>query len=170
MENQGKGLEISVEIGYNQDIRQAQNVPVRGGESMAAIKELIRTETDGTLSFGDYELNQKTKLSDFNHGGNLYKVKTFHEITRLERNDLFVYESVPGTSVHHFSVTESGAEFVVEGPDNVQITVGLEDATEYMVSVEGENTGIVKTNLSGKLPLSVDLGEKGSVNVKIAKV
>ena len=30
--------------------------------------------------------------------GDLYKVKTFKEITKLERNGMFVYESVPGTS------------------------------------------------------------------------
>ncbi len=136
---------------------------------MAAIKELIRTETDGTLSFGDYELKQKTKLSDFNHRGDLYKVKTFQEITRLERNDLFLYESVPGTAVQHFAVEENGVEFTVEGPENAQITIGLEDAAEYTVAIDGVSTGVVKTNLSGKLPLSVDLGEKGCVNVKIVK-
>ena len=136
---------------------------------MAAIKELIRTENDGTLSFGDYELKQKTKLSDFNHRGDLYKVKTFQEITRLERNDLFVYESVPGTAVQHFAVTEHGVVFAVEGPDHVQITIGLEDATEYMVVIDDVSTGVVKTNLSGKLPLSVDLGEKGCANVKVVK-
>ena len=136
---------------------------------MAAIKELIRTETDGTISFGDFELKQKTKLSDFNHRGDLYKVKTFAEITKLERNDLFVYESVPGTAVQHFAVTESGVTFEVEGPDHVQITLGLEDAVEYTVEIDGVSTGVVKTNLSGKLPLSVDLGDKGCVGVKIVK-
>lgn len=136
---------------------------------MAVIKELIRTEENGTLSFGDYELSQKTKRSDFNHQGDLYKVKTFKEITRLERNDLFVYESVPGTAVQCFQVTGNGAEFQVEGPEDAQITVGLEDGTEYNVQVDGVDTGVVKTNLSGKLPLSVELGNKESVSVKIVK-
>ena len=62
---------------------------------MAVISELIRTEADGTISFGNYELDQKTKVSDFEHKGDLYKVKTFKEITKLERNGMFVYESVP---------------------------------------------------------------------------
>ena len=35
----------------------------------------------------------------------MYKVKTFREITKLERNDLFVYESVPGTAVEPVSYT-----------------------------------------------------------------
>ena len=34
---------------------------------MSVIKELIRTEEDGTISFGNYELDTKSKLSDFEH-------------------------------------------------------------------------------------------------------
>ena len=68
---------------------------------MAVVQELIRTEDNGTISFGDYELNQKSKLSDYQYQGDMYKVKTYKEITKLERNGMFVYESVPGTSVFH---------------------------------------------------------------------
>ena len=50
---------------------------------MAVVKELIRTEDNGTISFGDYELSQKSKLSDYQHQGDMYKVKTFKEITKL---------------------------------------------------------------------------------------
>ena len=32
---------------------------------MAVVKELIRTEENGTISFGDYEKNQKSKVSDY---------------------------------------------------------------------------------------------------------
>ena len=136
---------------------------------MAAVKELIRTENDGTLSFGDYELDKKTKLADFNHQGDLYKVKTFREITKLERNERFVYESVPGTAVQNFKAGEDGVEFQVEGPEDAQITIGLEDGTEYVVHVDGASTGVVKTNLGGKLPLSVELGSRENVKVKIVK-
>ena len=136
---------------------------------MAAVKELIRAEQDGTLSFGDYELSQKTKVSDFNHQGDIYKVKTFREITRLERNDLFVYESVPGTAVQNLAVTEAGVEFLVEGPEHVQITLGLSEGCEYQVSVNGVDTGVVKTNLSGKLSVSVDVDAAGAVPVKVVK-
>ena len=48
---------------------------------MAAVKELLRAETDGTLSFGDYTLDNKTKLDGFDFQGDIYKVKTFKEIT-----------------------------------------------------------------------------------------
>ena len=69
---------------------------------MAVVKELIRTEENGTISFGDYEKNQKSKVSDYPHQGDMYKVKTFKEITKLERNGMFVYESAPFPMVIHW--------------------------------------------------------------------
>ena len=32
---------------------------------MANVKELLKAEENGSLSFGDYSLTQKTKLDDF---------------------------------------------------------------------------------------------------------
>ena len=90
---------------------------------MSVVKELIRTEADGGISFGDYEPAAKAKKSDFEHRGDLYKVKTFKEITKLERNGLFVYESVPGTAVTDLNVFDDGMTFKVEGPEDAQITV-----------------------------------------------
>ena len=58
---------------------------------MSVVKELIRKESDGKLSFGNYMLDKKAKLDNYEVGGDLYKVKTFKEITKLERNGLFVY-------------------------------------------------------------------------------
>ena len=58
---------------------------------MSVVKELIRTEANGAISFGNYELDKKSKLSDFEHDGDMYKVKTYNEITKLERNGMFVY-------------------------------------------------------------------------------
>lgn len=138
---------------------------------MSVISELIRTEADGTISFGNYELNQKSKVSDFEHKGDLYKVKTFKEITKLERNGMFVYESVPGTAVRNLDVTESGMAFEVEAPSDVQITVELEGDTQYQVFVDGREVGEMKTNLGGKLVLSVELGsaEKEKAEIKIEK-
>ena len=73
---------------------------------MSVVKELIRTEANGAISFGNYELDKKSKLSDFEHDGDMYKVKTYNEITKLERNGMFVYESVPGTTVLNLEVVE----------------------------------------------------------------
>lgn len=127
---------------------------------MSAITELIRTEADGTLSFGNYELNEKSKVSDFEHDGDLYKVKTFKEITKLERNGMFAYESVPGTVVEHFNTTDDGVSFQVEGFTDTQITVGVEDDTEYSITINGQKIDEFETNLSGKLVVSVELGEE----------
>ena len=78
---------------------------------MSVVNELIRSEQDGTLSFGNYLLDTKSKLSDFEHGGDMYKVKTYNEITKLEKNGSFVYESVPGTAVNNFQASADGVKF-----------------------------------------------------------
>lgn len=139
---------------------------------MAVISELIRTEADGTISFGNYELDQKTKVSDFEHKGDLYKVKTFKEITKLERNGMFVYESVPGSAVKNLNTTEGGLTFEVEAPTDVQITVELEEDTQYQVFVDGREIGEMKTNLGGKLVLGVELDsvEKEKAEIKIERM
>lgn len=136
---------------------------------MSVISELIRTEADGTISFGNYELDQKSKLQDFEHEGDLYKVKTYKEITKLERNGMFVYESVPGTAVSHLSVTDQVMSFEVEGPEDVQITVELEADTVYRTFINGNTIGSMKANLGGKLMLSVELNPGENVGVRIEK-
>ena len=129
----------------------------------------MRTESDRTISFGNHKLASKAKLEDYEHGGNLYKVKTFKELTKLEKNGMFAYESEPGTSVNRFEETENGLSFTVEGDEDAQITVGLEEDTVYKVYVDGTNIGEMKTNLSGKLSISVELASVGAVEVKIVK-
>ena len=127
---------------------------------MAVISELIRSESDGTISFGDYSLGSKAKLDNFEHQGDIYKVKTCKEITKLERNGMFVYESVPGTVVTNLNATDTGMTFQVEGPEDAQFTVELADEAEYEISIDGANAGKMKTNLGGKLSVSVELGEQ----------
>lgn len=71
---------------------------------MAVISELIvLRKTEGQLR--RLYLGAKAKLDNFEKDGDIYKVKTFKEITKLERNGLFVYESVPGTAVMDFEET-----------------------------------------------------------------
>lgn len=136
---------------------------------MAVIDELLRSESNGNISFGNHGLSAKAKLEDYEHSGDLYKVKTFREITKLEKNGLFLYESVPGTSVHNFCENENGISFTVEGSQDAQITLGTADDSEYEVVVAGESAGVMKTNLSGKLSISVELEGSGEVEVKIIK-
>lgn len=134
---------------------------------MAVVRELIRMEDDKTISFGDYTLSKKTKHDNFEYQGDLYKVKTFKEITKLEKNGMFVYESVPGTAVNHLKVSENGMEFKVEGPEDAQITLELEPDKQYQVCVNGTDAGQMKTNLGGKLMLSVELDAQNPVSVEI---
>ena len=136
---------------------------------MPVIEELICTEQDGTISFGNYKLGQKAKKSDFEYQGDMYKVKTYNEITKLERNDMFVYESVPGTAAEHFRVTDEGVEFTVEGSKDAQITVQLENDTDYEIYVNDSAVGNMMTNMSGKLSVSVELEEGISVPVKAVR-
>ena len=137
---------------------------------MSVVKELIRTEENGKISFGNYELAQKSKLSDFEYDGDMYKVKTYNEITKLERNGMFVYESVPGTTVLNLDTREDGMSFIVEGPKDAQITVEVEEDAEYTVTIDGEEAGQMKTNLGGKLSFSVELEQAEQVSVCIEKV
>ena len=136
---------------------------------MAAISELIRIENNGKLSFGDYTLASKAKLDNFEYNGDIYKVKTFKEITKLERNGMFVYESVPGTAVSNYRENEKTVEFTVDGPEDAQITLELEEDNEYEISIDGESAGVMKTNLGGKLSLSVELQGAESVTIKVEK-
>ena len=136
---------------------------------MAVIKNLIQTEADGSISFGNYELPAKKKLADYEHEGDLYKVKTYSEITRLERNEMFVYESVPGTAVSHLRYLDNGMEFVVEGPKDAQITVEGEGGTFYNVFINDAARASKKTPLGGKLSFSVELANAGTVTVRIEK-
>lgn len=137
---------------------------------MAVVEGLIRREDNQTLSFGDYTLTAKSKLSDFEFQGDLYKIKTYYEITKLEKNGMFVYESVPGTTVLNFKQTEGETEFTVEGKEDAQITLELEPEQSFEIFVDGESIGVMKTNLGGKLMLSASLGENTAVVMKVVKV
>lgn len=137
---------------------------------MAVVQELLRSEENGGISFGNHKLQQKAKLEDYQHAGDLLKVKTYKDITKLEKNGMFLYESVPGTSVLDFVEKEDSVEFVVEGDEDAQITIGLDEEKEYEVFVNGNSVGIMNTGLSGKLSLSVELETAGEVPVKVVRV
>ncbi|MBQ8039289.1 MAG: endosialidase [Lachnospiraceae bacterium] len=136
---------------------------------MAIVEQLIRSENDAALSFGNYQLLEKAKVEDFPFSGSSYKVKTFQGITRLEKDGMFVYESVPGTSVNGFVANENGVEFLVSGKEDAQLTVGLSEDETYNVFVNNEKIGDMKTNMSGKLSISVELDEGCEIPVKITK-
>jgi len=137
---------------------------------MPIVKELICADADKGISFGNYELSEKAKADGFEFKGDLYKVKTFSGITKLEKNGLFVYESVPGTAVNNLLVTDKGMTFTVEGNEATQITVELEPGEDYKVFTDNVQTGYMQTNMSGKLAMSVELNAGSAADVRIEKV
>ena len=137
---------------------------------MKTVEALIRNEADGTISFGDFTLGAKGKVSDFDHNGDLYKVKTFNEITKLERNENFVYESVPGSAVFNFKADGNEGSFSVTGAEDVQITLELEPDKEYDVKVGGSTLGRIRTNLGGKLVFSVEARMDEPTPVVVTKI
>ena len=137
---------------------------------MSVVEELIRKEGDGSLSFGNYELDSKTKKADFPYDGASYKIKTFKEITRLERNGSMVYESVPGSAVKNFKGDEKGISFNVEAPGDLSFTVELDEDALYELEVDGKSAGSIKTNLGGKLSASIELDAGVKSLVKITKL
>ena len=87
---------------------------------MAVVNDLI-TAGEGSLDFGNYELKSKTKKDNFEFQGDIYKIKTFNEITKLEKNGTFVYRAIQ-TYVEDGLAEEILKENVKQG-DNVLITV-----------------------------------------------
>ena len=97
----------------------------------------------------------------------MYKVKTWSEITKLERNGTFVYESIPGTAVNVFKETGEEVSFFVDGKGQTQITLELESNKEYKVFVEEKELGVSKTDIGGKLTLDVELQPGALTMVKV---
>ena len=135
---------------------------------MSVVNELINAQGE-SLEFGNYELGAKTKKDGFEFQGDIYKIKTFNEITKLEKNGMFVYESVPGTAVMNFKATDTGLSFKVEGSEDAQITVELEEGASYNVTIDGAFEGSMTTNMGGKIVLSVSLEEGKAVGVEVVK-
>ncbi|MCH5265018.1 MAG: endosialidase [Lachnospiraceae bacterium] len=136
---------------------------------MGVVEELIRKEEKGTLSFGNYLLDTKTKKGDFKFEGATYKIKTFREITKLERNGALVYESVPGSTVTNFKGNSEVVEFDVEAAGDISFTLEMEPSKEYKLVVDGVSAGRIPTNVGGKLNASLELNEGSKISVKIVK-
>jgi hypothetical protein len=136
---------------------------------VAVVEELIRLENDNSLSFGNYLMDTKKKIIDFEVDGDLYKVKTYNKITKLEKNGILLYESVPGTAVHNFTMDEKSVSFSVTGENTSQITMELEPEKEYKIFIENVQVGKVKASLAGKVTFSIDF-TSGEQKVKIEKI
>ena len=137
---------------------------------MSVIEELIRQEKNGTISFGNFLLDSKKKVLDFEVKGDLYKVKTFQEITKLEKNGKMILEAVPGATIHNFDMTEKGVSFVVEAKEDLQLTLELEPDVEYKILVDNVNVGRINTNMTGKVNFSIEMQENITKTVEIKKM
>ena len=66
------------------------------------------------------------------------------------------------------AIAGEGEESIcVEGEKDAQITIQLEDEREYEVYVDGVSVGGMKTNVSGKLVLSVELNPGKATAIRI---
>lgn len=132
------------------------------------LEKIIRV-SEGKLQFGDYESVEKQKQDGFVWEGNSYKVKSHREITRLEKNEHFLFESVPGSVVTDFEMKESDLSFTVLAETPVQITLGLEEEREYRLLINSTQVGKVSTNRSGKLSFSLTF-ESGKQQVRLERI
>lgn len=135
---------------------------------MSVINENIRIEENGTISFGNYEVETKQKVDDYKVGGDLYTLRTHKQVTRIEKNSKLLIETVPGATVHNMSVGEGVTTLTIEGMGDTQITLELESATEYTIYVDDVNLGKIKTNVAGKINFSAELNAQPK-SVKIEK-
>lgn len=136
---------------------------------MSVVTELFRSEENGTLSFGDYTLDTKAKKDKIEFEGDMYKVKTFKTMTKLDKNGQLIFESVPGSAVHNFAATTDGVAFEIEASEDVKVTLEVEPEQEYRVYIDNINVGNMKANLGGKLTLSVELNPGMTAMVRVKK-
>lgn len=135
---------------------------------MAIVEEALRLENDKTLSFGNYIVKEKQKVVDFDVDGDIYKIRTHNEVTRLSKNGKLLLETVPGATVHNLKVTDKLTTFSIEGFEDTLVTLELESDANYSIYVNDVNIDKVKTGLSGKINFSVELNSQPQ-QVKIEK-
>lgn len=136
---------------------------------MAIISEIIRVEPDNTISFGNYLAVDKQKLGDFKLGSDKYKVKTHNELTRCERNDKILIETVPGAAIHNFCQSGERTVFAASGQGNTRFTMGLEPNANYTVHVDGEQVGTSGSGVSGKINFGAELADTKLCSIVIEK-
>lgn len=127
---------------------------------------IISINADGSLNFGDYTLNEKTKIEDYEYQGDLLKIKTFNEVTKLKRNGNLLYESAPGSVVKNYVITENMISFEVDADSDIQITLGVKSGTSYKILINGKELDALKSNIGGKLSFHADVSE-GAAKVQV---
>lgn len=129
-------------------------------------ENIIVTNEDGSLNFGDYKLAEKTKIEDYEYQGDILKIKTFSEVTKLKRNGNLLYESDPGSVVTAYKISDNGVSFTVDAKEDLQITLGVKGDTQYKIVINGKEIDTMKSKIGGKLSFHVDL-DNGPAKVEI---
>ena len=125
---------------------------------MSVVKEIIKIEND-SLCFGNYLLEEKHKVDNFIFENDKYKVKTYNKITRLEKNDKLIMETIPGSTIRNFNMSEKKIYFSAEGLDDTQITFDLQVNKNYEIEIDNILIGTEKSSAFGKLCFSVNLSD-----------
>ncbi len=137
---------------------------------MGIIEKGIQVNADNTISFGNHLATEKVKIDDFKIGEDIYKLRSYNEVTRFTKNHKLVFESTPGVTVHNVKLSEDLINFKVEAERNPQLTLELEPDVTYKIKSNGHLVDEVKANsVSGKLSFSIEL-KKGISEVVIEKL
>lgn len=130
---------------------------------------ILKINDDKTFDFGNYENKDKLKEAII-HNELDYKVKTHSDITRLERDELMIYESVPGTNVRNFSYTSSKIKFNVSGYSHTSIIIGVNQDSVFNLTVDNVDEGEAIFVAKGKLNINLNLENNEEVSVELTKI
>ncbi len=137
---------------------------------MSVIEKGIVVNSNSTISFGNHIASEKVKIDDFKVAGDVYKLRTYNEVTRLTKNHVLVFESTPGLSVHNFVYSSEKVEFCAYGNESSQITVELTPDSTYKILCNGGVAFEAKANaISGKLSFSAELVD-GKADIVIEEI
>lgn len=136
---------------------------------MLKVNEIITVNEDNTLTFGNFEVVEKQKVADFEYKGDKLAVKTYKDVTVLKRDGNLIIETVPGSVIENFLEEEFKLSFDISGYKYTSVTLATKPEQEYKVYIDDKEIETVKSKLSGKLSISVDI-ENTKKSVRIERI
>ena len=136
---------------------------------MKTVSTLISGNDEELLSFGDFTQTEKKKYTDYDYRGDMYYVKTFREITKLEKNGMFEFESVPGSAVFAYDSGIEKKTFEVTGQGDTQIVLAVEDGADYALFINGALADETNVDIRGKFCINVHLDPEVPVRIELEK-
>ncbi len=119
------------------------------------------------INFGNYNIKEKLKES-IEFLGDIYYIKTHNALTRLEKNDVLVYESVPGTAVKNFIDSSDYIEFEVSAEGEASIILAVEDGIKFNLYIDNNEYKNDVTLTGGKLNINV-ISNNNFVKIRVDK-